>query len=45
MDFPNGSVVKSPPKMQQMQVQSLGWEAPLEKKITTHYSILAWEIP
>ena len=24
---------------------SLGWEAPLEKEIATHSSILAWEIP
>ena len=28
-----------------MLVQSLGWEDPLEKEITTHSSILAWEIP
>ena len=26
-------------------VQSLGWEDLLEKAITTHSSILAWEIP
>ena len=31
--------------MQGMQVQSLGWEDPLEKIITTHSSVLAWEIP
>ena len=31
--------------MQGMQVQSLGWEDPLEKIITTHSSILPWEIP
>ena len=30
--------------MQEMQVQSLGWEDPL-KEMTTHSSILAWEIP
>ena len=30
--------------MQEMQVQSLDWEDPLEKKITTHSSNLAWEI-
>ena len=29
----------------QMRVQSLGWEDPLEKEMTTHSSILAWEIP
>ena len=26
-------------------IQSLGWEDPLEKEMTTHSSILAWEIP
>ena len=31
--------------MQEMQVQSLGQEDPLEKEIATHSSILAWEIP
>ena len=27
-----------------MQVRSLGWEDPLEKRMSTHSSILAWEI-
>ena len=31
--------------MQEMQVQSLGWEDPLEKETATHFSIFAWEIP
>ena len=31
--------------MQEMQVQSPGQEDPLEKDMTTHSSILAWEIP
>ena len=31
--------------MQEIPVQSLGWEDPLEKEMTTHSSILAWEIP
>ena len=31
--------------MQEIQVQSLGWEDPLEKEMATHSSILAWEIP
>ena len=31
--------------MQEIWVQSLGQEDPLEKKMTTHSSILAWEIP
>ena len=26
------------------QVQSLGWEDPLQKGVTTHSSILAWRI-
>ena len=28
-----------------MQVQSLGWEDPLQEGMTTHSSILAWRIP
>ena len=28
-----------------MQVQSLGWEDPLEKGMATHSSILAWRNP
>ena len=28
--------------MQETQVQSLGWEDPLEKEMATHSSILAW---
>ena len=31
--------------MQKTQVQSLGWEDPLEKGMATHSSILAWRIP
>ena len=31
--------------MQEIQVQSLGWEDPLKKEMVTHSSILAWEIP
>ena len=30
---------------QEMQVQSQGWEDPLEQEVVTHSSILAWEIP
>ena len=37
--------VKNPPAMQETWVYSLGWEDPLEKKIATHSSILAWRIP
>ena len=28
-----------------MQVQSLGWEDPLEEALTVYSTILAWEIP
>ena len=37
--------VKNLPAMQEANVQSLGWEDPLEKGMATHYSILAWRIP
>ena len=30
--------------MQEMQVQFLDWEDPLEKEMVTHSGILAWEI-
>ena len=30
---------------QEMRVQLLGWERPLEKEKATHSIILAWEIP
>ena len=38
-------MVKNLPAMQETQVQSVGWEDPLEKGMATHSSILAWEIP
>ena len=38
-------MVKNLPAMQQMWVQPLGGEDPLEKKMTTCSSILAWKIP
>ena len=31
--------------MQEMWVQSLGWEDSLEEEMATHSNILAWEIP
>ena len=37
--------VKNLPAMQETQVPSLGWEDPLEKRMATHLSILAWRIP
>ena len=43
--FPDGSVVKNLPAMQETQVCSLGREDPLEEGMATHPSILAWRIP
>ena len=37
--------VKDLPAMQEIQVQSLGREDPLEKGMAMHSSILAWKIP
>ena len=37
--------VKHLPAMQDIQVQFLGWEDPLEKEMTTHSGTLAWKIP
>ena len=44
LDFPDSSVVKNPPTMQETWVQFLGQEDPMEKEMATHSSILAWEI-
>ena len=38
------SVVKNLPATQEMRAQSLGREDPLEKKMATYSSILAWRI-
>ena len=38
-------MVKSPPAMQETQVQSLGSDDPLEKGMAIHSSILACRIP
>ena len=45
LDFPNGSMVKNLPAMQEAQVQSLGQENPLKEEMATHTSVLAWRIP
>ena len=37
--------VKHLSAMQETQVQSLGWEDPLEEEVATHSSILARRIP
>ena len=48
MGFHSGLVIKNPPAMQETQemlVQSLGQDDPLEKGMATHSSILAWRTP
>ena len=30
---------------QEMRVQSLGWEDPIEQEVATHSNIFAWKIP
>ena len=37
--------LKHLPGMRETQVQSLGWEDPLQKEMATHSSTLAWRIP
>ena len=41
--FPGGSVVKNQPAMQEIQVQSLGQEDPLEQEMVTHSCRGAWQ--
>ena len=38
-------LVQNPPAMQETLVRFLSWEDPLQKAMTPHSSILAWEIP
>ena len=38
-------MVKNPPAVQETQVRSPGWEDPLEKRMATRFSTLAWRIP
>ena len=38
-------MVNNLPAMQEIRVQSLGQEDPVEKVMATHSSILAWRIP
>ena len=48
MGLPGGSAIKNLPAMQEPQemwVQSLGREDPLEKEMETHSSVFAWRIP
>ena len=44
MGFPDGSVIKNLPAMQETWDRSLGWEGPLEEGMATHSSIHAWEV-
>ena len=37
-------MVKNQPAMQEMEVQSLDQEDPLDKEMETHSTILAWDI-
>ena len=37
-------MVKNPPAMQETWVQPLGQEDPLEKRMATYPSVLAWRI-
>ena len=37
--------IKRLPAMWETQVQSPGWEDPLEKEMATHSSTFAWKIP
>ena len=37
-------MVKNLPAVRETQVQSLGWENPLEEGMAPHSSILAWRI-
>ena len=37
--------VNNLPAMQEIEVWSLGWKNPQEKRVATHSSILAWRIP
>ena len=38
-------MVKNLPAIRETLVRSLDWGGPLEKKMATHSSILAWRIP
>ena len=45
MGFPGDSAIKNSPPMQEIRIQPLGQEDPLEKEMATHSSMLTWEIP
>ena len=39
LGFPGGSTVKNPPAVQEMWVQPLGWDDPLEEEVETQSSL------
>ena len=43
--MPVAQMVENLTAIQETQVQSLGQEDPLEKRMATHSSILAWKMP
>ena len=43
--FSLAQMVNNLPAVQETQVQSLGWEDPLEEGMATYSRILAWRIP
>ena len=45
LSYRMAQTVKCLSAMQKTQVQSLGWEDPLEKEMAAHSSILTWKIP
>ena len=45
MAFLVAQIIKNVLATQEIRIQSLGREGPLEKATATHSSILAWEIP
>ena len=45
LTLPAAQMVKNLPAMQETQIWPLGGEAPLDKGMATHSSVLAWRIP
>ena len=43
--FPGGSAGKESPTMEEIWIQFLGWEDPLERGKATYSSIMTWRIP
>ena len=45
LGFPVAQLVRNPHARRETEVQSPGWEDPLENRKATHSSILAWRVP